>query len=31
VFGECGHWVQIEQHDRFVALVPQFLREDQAG
>ena len=31
VFGECGHWVQIEQHDRFVALVSQFLREDQAG
>ncbi|MBC8092263.1 MAG: alpha/beta fold hydrolase [Pseudonocardia sp.] len=27
VFGECGHWVQIEQRDRFVALVSQFLAE----
>lgn len=25
VFGECGHWVQIEQHDGFVSLVSEFL------
>lgn len=25
VFGECGHWVQIEQHDGFVRLVSEFL------
>ncbi len=29
VFGECGHWVQIEQRDRFVALVTDFLATDQ--
>jgi 2-hydroxymuconate-semialdehyde hydrolase len=26
VFGQCGHWVQIEAGDRFVALVDGFLR-----
>ena len=25
VFGECGHWVQIEQRDRFLSLVTDFL------
>lgn len=28
VFGQCGHWVQIEHTARFVALVSQFLGED---
>jgi 2-hydroxymuconate-semialdehyde hydrolase len=27
VFGRCGHWVQIEQTERFNALVTGFLRE----
>lgn len=27
VFGQCGHWVQIEHADRFVRLVSAFLRE----
>ena len=30
VFGECGHWVQIEQNKRFVELVSSFLGEDSA-
>lgn len=25
VFGRCGHWVQIEAHERFSALVAEFL------
>jgi 2-hydroxymuconate-semialdehyde hydrolase len=25
VFGRCGHWVQIEAHERFVRLVGDFL------
>jgi pimeloyl-ACP methyl ester carboxylesterase len=28
VFARCGHWVQIEQADRFVALVSDFLAGD---
>ena len=28
VFGQCGHWTQIEQGSRFVTLVRQFLLED---
>ena len=31
VFGECGHWVQIEQRDRFVALVSRFLAEQSVA
>lgn len=31
VFGECGHWVQIEQNRRFVQLVAAFLGEDHEG
>lgn len=27
VFGQCGHWVQIEQRKRFLALVHDFLHE----
>lgn len=27
VFGNCGHWTQIEKRDRFVALVVPFLRD----
>lgn len=27
VFGQCGHWTQIEKRDKFVALVIQFLKE----
>lgn len=27
VFGQCGHWVQIEQRQRFLALVQAFLNE----
>ncbi len=27
VFGECGHWVQIERRDGFVRLVTQFLHD----
>jgi pimeloyl-ACP methyl ester carboxylesterase len=27
VFGECGHWVQIEKRDAFVSLVTSFLLE----
>lgn len=27
VFGHCGHWVQIEQRERFIALVSAFLDE----
>jgi len=27
IFGQCGHWVQIEQVDRFVRLVSDFLQE----
>jgi 2-hydroxy-6-oxo-octa-2,4-dienoate hydrolase len=26
VFGQCGHWVQIEQQSRFIELVRHFLR-----
>ena len=26
IFGQCGHWTQIEKRDRFVALVTPFLR-----
>lgn len=25
VFGECGHWTQIEKKDRFVSVVENFL------
>lgn len=28
VFGQCSHWVQIEQRDRFNALIRVFLRGD---
>ena len=28
VFGQCGHWTQIEQEKRFVTLVRQFLIEE---
>lgn len=28
VFGECGHWTQIEQAERFNSLVMQFMNED---
>ena len=27
VFGECGHWTQIEHADRFVQLISNFLAE----
>lgn len=27
VFGQCGHWVQIEQRERFLSLVGSFLEE----
>lgn len=27
VFGNCGHWTQIEKRDRFVALVRPFLKD----
>jgi pimeloyl-ACP methyl ester carboxylesterase len=27
VFGQCGHWTQIEKRDKFVALVIPFLKE----
>jgi 2-hydroxymuconate-semialdehyde hydrolase len=27
VFGQCGHWTQIEHSARFVRLVEDFLRE----
>ncbi len=27
VFNKCGHWTQIEQADRFVQLVTNFLNE----
>ncbi len=27
VFGQCGHWTQIEHADRFTRLVNDFLRE----
>jgi len=27
IFGHCGHWTQIEQTDRFVSLVDNFLAE----
>ena len=26
IFGKCGHWVQIEQHEKFHALVLDFLK-----
>jgi 2-hydroxy-6-oxo-octa-2,4-dienoate hydrolase len=26
VFGNCGHWVQIERHARFVRMVREFLQ-----
>lgn len=29
MFGRCGHWVQIEQTDRFCTLVETFLAEDR--
>lgn len=31
VFGQCGHWVQIEQNARFVDLVRQFVAEPRAA
>ena len=30
VFGQCGHWTQIEHAGRFARLVGDFLREAQA-
>jgi pimeloyl-ACP methyl ester carboxylesterase len=30
IFGQCGHWVQIEQVDRFTRLVDSFLAEGEA-
>lgn len=30
-FGNCGHWVQIEQADRFVDVVVDFLRTDSTN
>lgn len=27
VFGNCGHWTQVEKRDRFVALVQPFLKQ----
>jgi 2-hydroxymuconate-semialdehyde hydrolase len=29
LFGQCGHWTQIEKRERFVALVTPFLRGPQ--
>jgi len=29
VFGECGHWVQIERQDEFASLVTSFLKTDR--
>ena len=31
VFGQCGHWPQIEHASRFVRLVTNFLDETQTG
>lgn len=31
VFGQCGHWVQIEHQVRFNALVAAFLAEEEEG
>lgn len=31
VLRECGHWVQLGRHDRFVTLVSQFVHEDLAA
>lgn len=31
VFGQCGHWTQIEHADRFARLVDDFLAEADAG
>ncbi|WP_067973856.1 alpha/beta fold hydrolase [Mycolicibacter icosiumassiliensis] len=31
VFGQCGHWTQIEHAERFHQLVSQFLREADVG
>lgn len=31
VFGKCGHWVQIEQNERFVSLVNAFLEEAKSN
>lgn len=31
VFGQCGHWTQIEHAERFHQLVAQFLREGDAA
>lgn len=31
VFGQCGHWTQIEHADRFAQLVDNFLAEADAG
>lgn len=31
VFGQCGHWVQIEQQARFLRLVREFLQEGAAS
>lgn len=28
MFGNCGHWTQIEQNKRFVALIDSFLNEE---
>ena len=30
IFGKCGHWVQIEQNERFVRMVTDFLDEEKA-
>jgi 2-hydroxymuconate-semialdehyde hydrolase len=30
VFGRCGHWVQIEERDSFVALVSRFVGEENS-
>ena len=31
VFGRCGHWVQIEERDNFVALVSRFVGEETSN
>lgn len=31
VFGQCGHWVQLEREDAFIAQVERFLAETENG